>query len=119
MFKSDFRIVADYFVQMRKNSDYIPTKEQFEHVDALLKLMSVLTGDSRFEDAQNIKEGGGQSMCEVFDQYEEKGRREGKIEGKIEAYLDAGFSLYDISSKLNMSEEAVEEIILNLRKTNS
>lgn len=52
MFKSDFRIVADYFVQMRINKDYIPSKETIKHVDEVLKLMSVLTQDERFEQAQ-------------------------------------------------------------------
>ena len=47
MFKSDFRIVADYFVQMRINKDYIPSKETIKHVDEVLKLMSVLTQDEK------------------------------------------------------------------------
>jgi len=35
MFKSDFKIVADYFVQLRKNKEYIPSKEEIIHVDAI------------------------------------------------------------------------------------
>ena len=27
MFRSDFKIVADYYVQMRKNKDYVPSKQ--------------------------------------------------------------------------------------------
>ena len=75
MFTSDFWIVADYFVQMRKNKDYVPSKHTIEHVDAVLKLMSAITGDSRFEVAQNehnIK-GRGLSMCEVLDKVEKRG----------------------------------------------
>lgn len=37
--KSDFRIVADYFVQIRKNKDYIPTDTQFTHVKEILQMI--------------------------------------------------------------------------------
>ena len=36
-FKSDFRIVADYFVQMGRDEDYVPPRQTIEHVDAVLK----------------------------------------------------------------------------------
>ncbi len=52
-FKSDFRIVADYFVQMRKNHDYIPSAEVMDHVEEVLNLMAAVSGDRRFEVAQN------------------------------------------------------------------
>ena len=52
-FTSDFRIVADYFVQMRRNRDYVPSHRVIKHVDAVLKLLSALTRDNRFEEAQN------------------------------------------------------------------
>ena len=44
-FKSDFRIVAEYLSQMRKNNDYIESKDIPDHVDAVLKTLGVL-GDS-------------------------------------------------------------------------
>ena len=50
LFRSDFRYVADYFVQTRLHGDYIPAPGELDHVDAVLKLLSVLTGDHRFED---------------------------------------------------------------------
>lgn len=40
MFKSDFRIVADFFTQIRKNNNYIPSTATIEHVDEVLKLLS-------------------------------------------------------------------------------
>lgn len=51
MFQSDFKIVADYFVQMRENNDYIPSKETIRHVQEVLQLMAVMNEDTRFEDA--------------------------------------------------------------------
>ena len=84
MFQSDFRIVADYFVQMRTNKEYNPSQEVMKHVDAVLKLMSVLTQDDRFEEMQNGAKGEVKTMCEVLDNAISKGRAEGKAEGRIE-----------------------------------
>ncbi len=35
-FRSDFRVVADYFSQMRKNNKYVPSTETLKHVEAVL-----------------------------------------------------------------------------------
>ena len=51
-FVSDFRIVADYFVQVRRDRAYVPSYQTVEHVDAVLRLLSALTWDHRFEEAQ-------------------------------------------------------------------
>ena len=53
MFKSDFKIVADYFVQMRTNKDYKPSRQIIKHVNEVLQLMSVFTNDNTFEESQN------------------------------------------------------------------
>lgn len=111
LFKSDFKIVADYFVQMRTNKDYNPSKETITHVDAMLKLMSVLTDDNRFEESQNdLHKGGVTNMCEVLDKAEAKGR----IEGKIELLLEDGASVEAIARRLNMDISEVEHIIASL-----
>jgi hypothetical protein len=49
LFKSDFRILADYLYQMRKSRDYIADETNIAHVEELLTLMSAMTGDNRFE----------------------------------------------------------------------
>ena len=67
MFKSDFLIVADYFVQMRKNRDYVPSKETIRHVHEVLQLMSVMTNDYRFEESYNEIGRSESNMCEVLD----------------------------------------------------
>ena len=78
MFKSDFGIVADYFAQMQKNGDYKPNPVQMEHVQEVLQLMSVMTGDRRYEDAYSDgTEGGPKTMCDVLDRIESKGKVEG------------------------------------------
>ncbi len=50
LFQSDFKIVADYFVQKQESGDYIPSSMQIRHVQETLQLLSVMSGDHRFED---------------------------------------------------------------------
>lgn len=83
-FHSDFRIVADYFVHRRTDPNYRPSDpERFHHVDELLKLMTVLTQDSRFEETLLWKGGKPENMCEVLDRVEARGMEKG-IEKGIE-----------------------------------
>ena len=110
-FKSDFRFVADYFVQMRKDHSYQPSRETICHVDETLKLMTVLTEDERFIQAQNQSEGGVKTMCEVLDKVEAEGRAEGRVRGKILAYADVGLSVSEIAQKVNLTEETVKIIL--------
>ena len=68
---------------------------EIEHVDAVLKLLSVMTGDRRYE--LTIPEGKEVStMCEVAQKLEErgmikgeaKGRAEGEAKGRAEGSID-------------------------------
>lgn len=106
-FTSDFRIVADYFVQKRKDKDYRPKRETIKHVDAVLKLMATLTNDSRFEEIQ-VKEGDDITMCDVLDRIEEKGRLEGKAQ-LIKNALEAGVSKADVKKILKVTEGEIAE----------
>ena len=81
MFRSDFRIVADYFVQMRENNDYVPSKETMQHVQEVLQLMAVLSGDYRFEEVYQ-EEGSVTNMCEVLDRAEARGESRGIVIGE-------------------------------------
>ena len=108
---------------MRKNKNYIPKEEELEHADAVLKLMGALTGDERFEHAQNVRKGGVKNMCEVFDYFENKGKIEGKIEGKLEGeikgkinvyYNDMHLSVEEIAKRVNKDVKFVKNIIDNL-----
>ena len=111
MFKSDFKIVADYFVQMRKNKGYNPTKDEIKHVDEILKMMKVLTGDDRFEitmsERKEVK-----NMCEVLDKVEARGEARGEAIGRVKAlYFDAEFSVTEIAEKTGLSEDEIGEIL--------
>lgn len=83
-FTSDFKIVANFFSEKRKNQDYVPEDEtEIKHVDAILKLLSVMTGDSRYEEILKYDDGKEvQNMCEVADRLENKGKELGRAEGK-------------------------------------
>ena len=95
-FKSDFGILADYFVQKRKTGTYHGTRQEICHVQALLQVFSVLENDSRFEEvytADNTEEGGIHSMCDVLDKVEERGVKIGLKQGikqGIEQGLEQG-----------------------------
>ena len=74
---------------MRRNRDYKPSDIQFRHVREVLQLMSVLTRDSRFEDAANAAMEGGEAanMCEVLDRAEKRGELKGKREGRLDVLV--------------------------------
>ena len=119
MFKSDFRIVADYFVQLRKSKEYQPSKDEILHVDEVLKLMSVLTNDDRYVKVQTNGKGKVRNMCEAMDRAEAKGRSEGmregilvgEVRGKVIAYTDMGMSVSEVAKKVGMSEVDVTNIL--------
>ena len=82
LFQSDFRIVADYFVQKREKNDYTPSAQTMRHIQETLQLLSVMTGDHRFEDVCNDQqEGGPQNMCEVLERVENRGIQIGMQKG--------------------------------------
>lgn len=130
MFKSDFRIVADYFVQMRKNKNYIPTDTQFIHVKEILQMMSVLTRDHRFEEVANASVEGDEvkNMCDVLDRVEKqgeirgekRGEKKGEMKGEMKKAKEVavnlkarGFSNQDISDLIAVDIETIESWFSN------
>lgn len=128
LFQSDFRIVADYFVQKREKGDYIPSEREIRHVQETLQLLSVMSGDYRFEEAyySSEAEGGLRNMCDVLDRVEskgiekgiakgiEKGLREGRMEAKREmavSLAEMGLSVEKIAEAARVSTEVVRQWI--------
>jgi len=122
MFRSDFRYVAEYFVQTRTNQAYKPEPGILNHVDAMFKLLSILTGDHRFEDvAGELPEKGVKMSEEVLDVIEnrgiEKGRIEGRKEGKIEIlYTMLHYSPERIADELDEPVSFVRHVIEDMPK---
>lgn len=121
IFTGDFRIVVDYLRQARNGDEYLPEEATVTHVDEILKLMQVMTGDRRFENVRNnapIKEGE-RTMVKSFleiaekrgiEKGREKGREEGKAEGRAEGRITA---LKEVMQRLiasGMSPEEAEAI---------
>ena len=108
MFQSDFRIVADYFVQMRKNRNYVAPETTIKHVHELLQLMSVMTKDYRFEEVYHPDmERKETNMCEVLDRIENRGIKKGTKQG-----TDTAFTLVRLlmeSNRLDDLKKASED----------
>jgi len=67
-FRSDFKIVANFFVQKRKNKDYIPDDPtEIKHIDEVLKLLQVMTGDEHYKEVIRKKKGELQEMAKGDD----------------------------------------------------
>jgi hypothetical protein len=131
-FTSDFGVVANYFVQKRLGKQNF-SKEVIRHVDAVMYMMKVLTGDDRFEDIliNGNFESGGVTMCEYLDAMINEGRNEGRIEGrnegriegrnegkiegilegKILAYFDVGQTPEMIAEKMKIDVKKVEAVL--------
>lgn len=80
MFQSDFRIVEDYFVQMREKNDYVPSKETIKHVQEVLEFMAVMNEDARFVEAYR-EEGSGTNMSKYLDRIVAREEARGEARG--------------------------------------
>lgn len=112
MFRSDFGIVAEYFVKTTKDPlHYIPERKIIRHVNEILKLMKILTGDSRYEDVANelVREGGAVTMCEVLERVELKGREEGRFKLLIELVSDGTITIQKAAKAAGMDEAVFRE----------
>ncbi len=122
LFRSDFRIVADYFVQMRENNDYVPSKETMQHVQEVLQLMAALSGDNRFEELYQ-GEGSVTNMCEVLDRAEARGESRGIaigesrgiIKGTVATLLRLGMEtaqvLEEIKKQFQLDEATAQKYL--------
>ncbi len=83
LFQSDMRIVVDYLAE----GENYRSHRKITHKAALIKMIKVLSGETDTDGVeewlrkQGIREEDEISVCELFDQYERKGRQEGKQEG--------------------------------------
>ena len=115
-FHSDFRIIARFFVEKRKNPDYIPNDPmEIEHVDEFLKLMAVLTGDNRYVDIVKLDGKEIVNMCDVATRLENLGIQKGLAAGLAEG--DMKRLIRQTCKKMQKSLSA-EEIAEDLAEDN-
>lgn len=116
-FKSDFRIVAEFFRAKRKKVDFEGTKEDIDHIDETLKLLAALTGDVSFETVYNEKKNktrtGGNEMDEVLERIFNKGRRKEAEEAAKKLYKN-GASIDLLVKSLDLTKEEILELTKNV-----
>ena len=85
------RIIARYFSEKRKNKDYVPhDKTILKHVDAVLKLLAVMSGDHRYELilADPEHKGEVKTMDEALTRVINEGHARGLAEGRNEGMAE-------------------------------
>jgi hypothetical protein len=105
MFKSDFRLIADYFVQLRKTGKYIPMPSEIRHKWETMNLLGVLNDDDRFEESYYLsgkKEGF--NMCKVIDDYIEIGKERGVLNSIKELMSNLNWSLDEAMNAVGVPE---------------
>ncbi len=118
LFQSDFQIVADFFVQMRKNGSYKPSRKKIKHVDEVLKLLSIFANSEEFNNLiKTGKSKGLKNMCEVTRKIKEDGINEGLSVGLSQG-LSQGRNEERIHAIQNMIQKNYsKEAILDLDYT--
>ena len=120
-FTSDFRIVADYFVQQRLTNDYVPNPQTIDHVKETLELLSVMGDDRRFIDAYNERkdksaEGGIHTMSDALNTI--VGRETEKVEKKARederriiaiSLKEGGMSIEEIAKAFKCQVDVVKK----------
>ena len=89
LFRSDFREVARYFVQMRENGEYCPSDDELAHIEFVLQLLNVMDQDHRFEQVINERNERGKEvrtmsewLTRVINENQEIGLKKGRAEGE-------------------------------------
>ena len=91
-------------MQKQRDGDYKPEKKEMRHVQEVLQLLSVMTGDRRFEEAcSGGQEGGPKNMCEVLEKVEKKGLTEGELLKAQEVAANL--------KKMGMSEDVIAKAV--------
>ena len=101
-FTGDFRVVANFFAMKRRTGGkYIPDDPQeIMHVDAVLKLLSAMTGDQEYEKLLYTGDKGGvRNMCEVAQRLLSQGKAQGIKEGDYQRGKDDIDKLADYFKK--------------------
>lgn len=112
-FTSDFRIVADFFVQKRRNKKYQPSAEKIQHVDELLKLLAAFTGDPAYGELIPSNSKGDVTMCRFVDQFRNEGMEQGRTDEQkriAENMLTQGFEEALIISVTGITQECLDTI---------
>lgn len=114
LFRSDFRVVANFFVKRRRNKNYVPDDTtEIKYVEEVLELLSAMTGDRRYEEAFESREGDVKNMCDVAQRLEDRGMAKGMAKGQFLAIISLiqdGIITPELgASRLGISLEELEK----------
>ena len=121
MFKSDFRIVADYFVQMRKNKNYVPSKKVIKHVAEVLQLLKILTKDDKYEFNENFIKTKGEKMTmdrwlsNTIENSEKIGEKKGELSTIYKILKKGRITIEEAASDIGMT---VEQLLAGFKEYN-
>ena len=117
-FKSDFRLVAKYFTNIRKNPYYVPEDEnEIKHVDAVLKFLSIMSGSEDIiekltaNNGSEVKNMTGGPLSQLYYKGVSEGREEGREEGLLQGINETLLKVYLNCRSKGMSVEESEEIV--------
>ena len=92
--------IARYFSEKRKNKDYVPhDKTILRHIDAVLKLLAVMSGDHRYETILADPEQKGEvntmddALTKVINEGHARGLAEGRNEGLVKGHAEERIEL--------------------------
>ena len=120
-FSGDFKIVANFLINRRKNPGYIPNDPTvIKHYDEMMKLLTIVTNDKKYEEIISIptdnKEA--KSMCTVAQNLINIGRNEGIKEGINEGKSQSIDRLteYFMNQNPNLTVEEANEMATTILK---
>ncbi len=85
-FKSDFRLIAEFFYALNNGIEYHPTNQVLEYPEETLDMISVFSDDERFRNEYNaitVDKKGEITMCEIYDKILMEGEAKGRAEGRL------------------------------------
>lgn len=114
-FKSDFKIIADFFTEKRKTGKFTPTNIAIKHEIAVLNMLKIFTGDKRYEEIEySIKarkeKGEVITMCTFVDEWENKGMQKGLLQGRNEGRIMEAVLIY--TEELHLSQNEILKKII-------
>ena len=120
MFQSDFRVVARYFSEKRKNKNYVPhDKTILRHIDAVLKLLAVMSGDHRYETILADPEQKGKvntmddALTRVINEGHARGLAEGQIKILVSLCRSGNISVEIAADQLKISTDEFQKYLDN------
>lgn len=114
-FKSDFRYVAEFFRLKRLKQDLKFDNKVPDHIDAILKLLTALSGDERYQETIKDKGGKPKTMCEMIERLQAGLKEENAKLKKENADKDAKLAAQD-AKIVAMIKSAMKRLNISVKE---